>query len=67
MISIWVNGEKKEINESTNLSDLLKNLGVNVPSVVIELNREIALREAYPSVNLKEGDRIEIVHFVGGG
>ncbi|HNV86238.1 MAG TPA: sulfur carrier protein ThiS [Candidatus Omnitrophota bacterium] len=67
MLSIWVNGEKKEVNEKMSLSDLLKSLGVDSSSVAVERNREIVLRDLYPSVRLGEGDRIEVVHFVGGG
>jgi len=45
----------------------LKSLGVDSSSVAVERNREIVLRDLYPSVRLGEGDRIEVVHFVGGG
>ncbi len=64
---INVNGEKREITEGLTIARLLEELDVRPGRVVIELNRDIVSREAYGSATLKEGDTLEIVHFVGGG
>jgi thiamine biosynthesis protein ThiS len=64
---ITINGEPKEIVEGLSISQLLEELNIRVSRVVIELNRDIVSREAYGSAILKEGDTLEIVHFVGGG
>ena len=64
---ITVNGEPREIAEGVTLAQLLEGLNIRPGRVVIELNRSIIAREAYGSAVLKEGDTLEIVHFVGGG
>ena len=64
---INVNGEKREIVEGLTIGQLLEELDIRPGRVVIELNRDIVSREAYDSSILKEGDALEIVHFVGGG
>jgi thiamine biosynthesis protein ThiS len=64
---IDVNGEKREIAEGLTIAQLLEELNIRPGRVVIELNRNIISREAYGSAILKEGDALEIVHFVGGG
>lgn len=64
---INVNGEKREIVEGLTIAQLLEELNIRPGRVVIELNRDIVSREAYASAILKEGDALEIVHFVGGG
>ncbi len=64
---IDVNGEKREIAEGATIAQLLAELNIRPGRVVIELNRDIVSREAYGSAILKEGDTLEIVHFVGGG
>jgi len=67
MITIKINGESRCINENLNIAELLKNLQIQAPSVAVELNRDILTKEAYGRQVLKEGDVLEIVHFVGGG
>jgi len=64
---IKVNGEKIEIAEGATIAQLLAELNIRPGRVVIELNRDVVSREAYGSAILKEGDTLEIVHFVGGG
>ena len=64
---INVNGEKREIVEGLTIGQLLEELNIRPGRVVIELNREIVSRAAYDSAILKDGDALEIVHFVGGG
>jgi len=66
-IHILINGEEKEIATGLNIAGLLDQLQIRPGRVVIELNRTIISREAHELTSLKEGDMLEIVHFVGGG
>ncbi len=62
-----VNGEPREVPAGSTVEDLLRHVGVNPASVVVERNGEIVSREDFESTGLADGDRIEIVRFVGGG
>jgi sulfur carrier protein len=64
---VQVNGEKKEIKEGVSVAFLLEDLGIRPGRVVVELNRDVIARDAHTATMLKEGDTVEIVHFVGGG
>ena len=66
-IKIKINGKINRINDKTKLSDLIKTLKVPVKKVAIELNREIMDKKNLNKINLKANDKIEIVHFIGGG
>lgn len=66
-MKIRINGEEKEIKEGLSLAALLDEFQIRPGRVVVELNRDIITREAHGSTALKEGDALEIVHFVGGG
>jgi sulfur carrier protein len=66
-MKIHINGEEKEIIDGVNIAALLDVLEIRPGRVVVELNRAIIPREARESTSLKEGDVLEIVHFVGGG
>ena len=66
-MKIAVNGEDKEIANGLNLDGLLEQLQIRPARVVVELNRNIVSRDAYGATMLVEGDKLEIVHFVGGG
>jgi len=66
-IKIKINGKINKIDDKTKLSDLVKNLKVPLKKVAIELNREIVDKKKLNKINLKVNDRIEIVHFIGGG
>ena len=66
-MKIRVNGEEKEIADGLNVVRLLEELQIRPGRVVVELNRNIVSREAHGLTLLKEGDALEIVHFVGGG
>jgi len=65
-VVILINGEKKQVSADT-VEQLLKELGIRPGRVVVELNRNVISREAHAATPLKEGDSVEIVHFVGGG
>ena len=66
-IKIKINGKINKIDDKTKLSDLVKNLKVPLKKVAIELNREILDKKNLNKINLKVNDKIEIVHFIGGG
>jgi thiamine biosynthesis protein ThiS len=66
-MNIRINGEEKEVAEGLSIAALLDELQIRPGRVVVELNRDIVAREAHESTALKEGDALEIVHFVGGG
>ena len=67
LMKIKINGEDREIAEGLNLGGLLESLQIRPGRVVVEHNREIVPRDSFGSTLLREGDVVEIVHFVGGG
>ena len=66
-IKIKVNGKVKTVLNNSKLSDLLKNLNIPIKKVAIELNQEIIDKKRFINIKLKKNDKIEIVHFIGGG
>lgn len=66
-IEIHVNGEARRVPAGLRVDGLLESLGLDGRTVVVELNRDILRRTDYPQTGLVAGDRLEIVHFVGGG
>jgi len=66
-MTIVVNGEPRECADGLTLSEFIAQLGLKADRVAIELNRQIAARNRWREMALHEGDRLEIVHFVGGG
>jgi sulfur carrier protein len=66
-MKIRVNGEEKQIADGLSLARLLEELQIRPGRVVVELNRDIVSRDTHGSTLLKDGDALEIVHFVGGG
>ncbi|MGD8727572.1 MAG: sulfur carrier protein ThiS [Gemmatimonadales bacterium] len=66
-ITIVVNGDQRELQADTTLLDLLSGLDLDPRAVVVELNRTIVRRPELGDTTLTDGDRVELVHFVGGG
>ena len=66
-MKIQINGEARDLPASLSLLALLEQLGMKADRLAVELNREIVPREQWAQTSLREGDRLEIVHFVGGG
>lgn len=64
---IQVNGETRELSEGTTIDSLISTLGLEPTRVAIELNRNVVRRSDWETTLLHEEDRVEIVHFVGGG
>ena len=65
-MNLIINGDERRLSAQT-LSALVEELGMKSDRVAIELNREIVHKEQWPQTLLQDGDRLEIVHFVGGG
>ena len=66
-IKININGKSKIINDNLKLLNLIKILKIPVKKVAIELNHEIVDKKKMDRIFLKKNDKIEIVHFIGGG
>ena len=64
---LFINGEEKTFDLTLSLAELIEHLGMKGDRVAVELNREIVARAQWPETRLNDGDRLEIVHFVGGG
>ena len=64
---IQLNGDPFEINNGTNLNELLNKLKIEKSKVAIEVNGEIVEKNKYSNLILNKNDKVEIVHFIGGG
>ena len=67
MAKIQLNGDTYEINHGTNLNELLNKLKLQKNKVAIEVNGEIVERNKYQNLILNKNDKVEILHFIGGG
>lgn len=65
-MKVVINGETRELTATT-LAALVEELGMKPDRIAVELNREIVRRDRWAETALHDGDRLEIVHFVGGG
>lgn len=66
-MQLFINGQKQELKPDTRISDLLKQLQINSGAVAVELNLAIVPKNQFENTVLKEGDKLEIISFVGGG
>jgi sulfur carrier protein len=71
-MNLQINGEERTFsaeqgNNPFTLAALIESLAMKPDRVAVELNRTIVARDRWPETHLKDGDRLEIVHFVGGG
>lgn len=66
-MNIEVNGEPREVPAGTTVRALLETLGLGDTRVAVERNQEIVPRARHAATEVADGDRLEIVHFVGGG
>ena len=66
-MKLQINGEEKTFDAPLTLAALIAAMGLKTDRVAVELNRDIAPRDQWDKTNLSDGDRLEIVHFVGGG
>jgi len=67
MVLLTVNGEGRQLPEETSLPDFLKAHGLDGRRIAIAHNGTVLFREDWPSVVLRDGDRLEIVRMIGGG
>ena len=66
-MKLHVNGETRAVTEAISLAEFLEQSELAPQRVAVEVNRELVRRADYSETRLREGDRIEIVTFVGGG
>lgn len=66
-MNLTINGEARTLDGAPNVAALVASLGLDGRKVAVERNLEIVPRSAYERTALEDGDRIEIVHFIGGG
>lgn len=66
-MNVFLNGEAREVDGDCTLADLLESSGHSMRRVAVEVNRDIVPRSGHSTHRLAEGDRIEIVHAIGGG
>ena len=66
-IKIKLNGKLKTINDKSTLFNIVQKNKIPLTKVAIELNQEIVDKKKIKNINLKNNDKIEIVHFIGGG
>ena len=66
-MTLVINGQDRELSGVATLSDLVVHLGMKPDRVAIELNRDLIPRDRWSATQLADGDKLEIVHFVGGG
>lgn len=67
VMKVKINGEEREIKENINLTELLKVLELPSERLAVEVNLNVVRRLNWEETKLNEGDKIEIIHFVGGG
>jgi len=66
-LRVYINGESKEVQDTPTLAELINQLDLPATRIAVELNREVVRRSDWGNTMLHEDDRVEIVHFVGGG
>jgi thiamine biosynthesis protein ThiS len=66
-LRVFINGESKELSGTPSLAELITQLELPAARIAIELNRAVVRRSEWSGTILQDDDRIEIVHFVGGG
>jgi thiazole synthase len=66
-LTVTLNGEARQLNAPTSVRGLLESLGLDPAKIAVERNLEIVPRSSYGEVTVANGDRLEIVHFIGGG
>jgi thiamine biosynthesis protein ThiS len=67
LLRLEINGERRELAAGLSLEELVQFLKLKPEQIAIELNQAVVRRTEWASTELKEDDRVEIVHFVGGG
>ena len=66
-MQVTINGEKKMFRKELNLTELLENLSLPDERIAVELNKKVVRKKDWENIKIEDADKIEIVHFVGGG
>lgn len=66
-MQIFINGETRELESELNLLELLEKLELPTTRIAIELNKSVVRKKDWETINVSDADKIEIIHFVGGG
>lgn len=66
-MQITINGENKTLSDELNLFQLLKQLDLPTERIAIELNKDVVRKKDWQDIKVSDQDKIEIIHFVGGG
>ncbi len=66
-MKLTINGDDREFSSISTIASLLNQLGMKPDRVAVELNRDLIPRDRWAATELSDGDKLEIVHFVGGG
>jgi thiamine biosynthesis protein ThiS len=64
---ITLNGEPREVGDGHSVASLLADLGIPAERVAVELNLAVVDRQTFPGTPLRDGDRVEVIGFIGGG
>ena len=64
---IMINGEARELADGLTVAGMLHTLGIDTRKVAVERNLEIVPKSTFSSTVIEDGDRLEVVHFIGGG
>jgi thiamine biosynthesis protein ThiS len=67
IMRVTINGEHRDIMTGVSVDDLLRTLGIDARKVAVERNLEIVPKSRFGATHIDDGDRLEIVHFIGGG
>lgn len=66
-MQILINGETRELESELNMRELLEKLELPTERIAIELNKEVVRKKNWEAIKISDADKIEIIHFVGGG
>jgi len=66
-MKLVINGEEREFDKELTIEELVKELGITSPNFAVAVGMDVIPKSEYSSYKLKDGDKVEIVHFVGGG
>jgi sulfur carrier protein len=64
---VTLNGEARELRDGLTVAELVQELGLRARRIAVEVNLDVVARDEYPCRPLRDGDTVEIVHFIGGG
>lgn len=67
LMRIMINGESRELAAGLTVAALLTHLGIDTRKVAVERNLEIVPKSTFATTEVRDGDRLEVVHFIGGG